>query len=412
MAAEHALPSLKTVERVLRETTERLARECSEPTANPPDWSDFQWCVARAAAAIQGVSPLLSQRLRWPGPPAWRAFIDQERQHTCEHHEGIAQLIGRVDAAAREAGISIMGLKGAALHALGIYTAGARPMADLDLLVSETQVAAACALLSSLGYRQSYSTRRERTFVSGLTGAPAGLGESGGSAVKIELHSRISELLPVRAADITELLRPERGSGGLHYYESVAALMTHLLLHAAGNTRTRSLRMLQLNDIAELSARLGSADWEQVLQYEQSVRPGWAFPPLALTARYYPNAIPAEVLARAGALCTGMLRRISSRQRISDVSLSYLWIQFCPGLEWCGSIAEVLRYMRIRALPSVAAKLEASNCEATQTWALNSPWTGSSRARRVARWLVSRPPRVATMWSVRTAWEQAGMPST
>ena len=47
-----------------------------------------------------------------------------------------------------------------------------------------------------------------------------------------------------------------------------------------------------------------------------------------------------------------MLRYVSRGQRLSDVSLSHLWIEFCPGSEWCDSIPELLRYMRARTFPS------------------------------------------------------------
>jgi hypothetical protein len=49
-------------------------------------------------------------------------------------------------------GVALVALKGAALHAQGIYSAGERPMADLDLLVSEDNMARATELLTELGF--------------------------------------------------------------------------------------------------------------------------------------------------------------------------------------------------------------------------------------------------------------------
>ncbi len=404
------LPSLKTVERALRETTERLAYECASPTMTAPAWDEGHWCIAQAVATMQGVSPLLSQRLWWRGPRAWRQFLNQQWQHAERRHNGIMALVARIDAQAREAGIAVMALKGVALHNLGIYTPGTRPMADVDLLVREADAEPACALLQRLGYVETRRERRERTFEPIRVNAPAPtqFGESATSPVKIELHTRIAESLPVRECSITAMLLPKQLDAGLHHYQSASALMMHLLLHAAGNIRTRSLRLIQLNDIAALSSRLSIEDWQHTLRPERAAEAWWAFPTLTLTARYFPAAIPSAVLARSARACPAVLRHISLRQRLSDVSFSHLWIEFCPGIEWCSSPMQVLRYMRARAFPSSETRAEAKTSENTEAWASNSSWSKMSRPRRVLRWLVSRPPRVATMWSVRAAWEKGG----
>jgi hypothetical protein len=404
-----SLPPLKTVERALRATTERLAHECDRPTMTPPAWDEFHWCIARAVATMQGVSPLLSRSLRWQAPQAWRQFLNEQWQHTFDRQQSITRLMSRIDVRASNAGIAILALKGAALHDLGIYSPGARPMADLDLLVRNADAGATSALLQALGYGETTRRRREQVFELAGAHAPAPFGENAANAIKIELHTRIAESLPVRESSITELLLPRTIRPGLHCYESSGALMTHLLLHAAGNMRTRSMRLIQLHDIAALSRRLSIEEWECVLRQEGPARTWWAFPPLVLTARYFPASIPSRVLARAAAVCPRVLRHVSRRQRLSDVSLSHLWIEFCPGIEWCSSPLQVLRYLQDRLFPSPETRAEAKTGEATQAWASNNAWSKLPRSRRVLRWLVSRPPRVATMWSVRAAWEQCGM---
>jgi len=411
MDPDSSLPPLKSVERALRETTERLAQECAWPCSSEPEWDDFHWRVAQAVASMQGISPLLSLRLRWRGPAAWQRFLRQQSHHTFIRHQGIERLARNIDAGARAAKLAIVALKGLALHDLGVYAPGTRPMADVDLLVNEQDAAATVLLLESLGYRQSYGTRRERTFEPREAGRPIGFGEHCDNAIKIELHTQIAESLPVRTRNISELLLPRRTDAGLQRSGSPAVLMTHLLLHAAGNMRTRSLRMIQLNDIAELSPRLGADGWERVLAHERCGRSGWMFPPLALTARYYPDAIAAELLASASAACPRLLRNVCRRQRLTNVSLSYLWIQFCPGIEWCQSLPEAIEYMRQRAFPDRATRAEARQSETSQPWLANSPWSRSSRTRRIVRWAFSRPPRLATMWSVRAAWEHSGADS-
>src|ERR1700733_5856789 len=102
----------RKLQAVLTQVTERLAHELAHPTPKAPDWSDFEWSIAKAVAAMHGVSPLLSRSLRWRGPEGWMRFLDEQRAHVTERHARIEKLVRRVDQAAREAGVAIMTLKG------------------------------------------------------------------------------------------------------------------------------------------------------------------------------------------------------------------------------------------------------------------------------------------------------------
>lgn len=148
-------PSRTSVQRALRVTTERLANELARPTRHTPDWSDFEWRIARATAAMHGVSPLLATRLSWRGPEGWQQFLASQRAHTQQRQRRIEELLHSIDAQARKMGLGIVALKGAALHALGLYEAGERPMADLDLLVARQDVTGATSLIEALGFRQT-----------------------------------------------------------------------------------------------------------------------------------------------------------------------------------------------------------------------------------------------------------------
>jgi hypothetical protein len=135
-AAERARRlSLQMLHRTLQRTTERLASELGRPTSVAPDWSATEWAVARAVVAIHGVSALLADALRWQGPAGWAQFLAEQKAHTARRFLRIQQLLQLLDNRAHDAGIALVPLKGAALHASGIYTAGERPMADVDLLV-------------------------------------------------------------------------------------------------------------------------------------------------------------------------------------------------------------------------------------------------------------------------------------
>ncbi len=65
---------------------------------------------------------------------------------------------------------------------------------------------------------------------------------------------------------------------------------------------------------------------------------------------------------------------------------------------------------RSRLFPDAPMRAETAACETTQVWAPASPCFRLSGPRRVVRWLLSRPQRVATIASVRQAWRADAMP--
>ena len=112
MAEYPSRRSLRALHLALHKTTEALASELTSPSSAAPDWSDAEWAVARAAAAIHGVSPLLADALRWPGPAEWRQFLAEQKAHTATRFRRIQQLLQQIDIRAREAGAALVPLKG------------------------------------------------------------------------------------------------------------------------------------------------------------------------------------------------------------------------------------------------------------------------------------------------------------
>ncbi len=410
-----ALPPLRKIDAALRGITEILAREITAPTGAPPTWDDFEWRIATAVASMQGVSSILLAGLRWQGPEGWRSFLEAQREHIARRHRKIVDLLARIDAHARRDGIALVALKGAALHSIGVYQAGERPMADIDLLAGDADAASATRLLEECGYDVTVTTWRNWILEPRLRGAVAGggLGENADNPVKIEVHTSIRERLPISETDLTQFIFPHAARAGLNEYPSTAALMLHLLLHAAGNMRAHALRLIQLHDIALLAARLGPADWEEVL----SARPDgqslwWTVPPLRLTARYYPAAIPPTVIDAVGVECPWLLKRVARRQGLADVSWSNIKIHALPGIEWSRTTREALRFVISRVWPSRYDRFELRHFATHHPGASEVPWYGISQGARILRWVFTRPPRVQTLLSVRAALAQDDDDST
>ncbi len=397
-----AIPPRRELQGALRRITETLARELAQPTATVPSWSDQDWILARAVAAIHGVAPLLWSTLRWQGPAQWVSFLEQQARHTQRRHGRIEELLRLLDRRCAEGGIAAVALKGAALHAMGLYRSGERPMADIDLLVRPQDAEKTAAMLLTLGFRESNRSWREREFSPQGDGMLAALGEHADNPIKIELHERISEKVPLRITTLTERIFPALPSAGLNDYPSRAALMLHLLFHAAGAMAHRSLRLLHLHDLALLGSRLEMEDWEAVFQSGVGERLWWALPPLRLTSRYYEFRIPAYVLAKASQDCPRLLSKLTATQSLTDVSHSRLRIDAFPGIEWSESVPLALQYVWNRCWPPPEHLAGRLNLQSAG-WAAGSEWLGMSQGRRILRWLTSRPLQPASMHAVRTA---------
>jgi Uncharacterised nucleotidyltransferase len=398
--------SLPRVSAALHKTTEALASELTSPTNEPPHWSEFEWRIAKAVISMQGIASLLSATIRWQSPTSWRQFLEQQRDHILRRHHRISQLLELIDVSARREGIAAMPLKGAALHAAGVYRAGERPMADIDLLVRESDQQAMLQLLQSLDYSITTTDRRHQALMPRNQKPHATLGEHADNPIRIELHTRIGEPLPISAVDITSYLLSREMHAGLNAYPSDAALMVHLLLHTAGSMRSRALRLVQLHDIARLAGRFGAADWEQLRTAHLDAGLWWVAPPLILTARYYPGVIPHSLLAQLESKCPWLLAKISRRHGLMALSWSNVKIAAFPGIEWARTPREALRFARSRIWPSRDAlhELEEYSKQNPRTAAI--PWYGISHGARIVRWIFSRPPRVQSMLSIRAALEQ------
>jgi hypothetical protein len=399
-----SLPPIGRIQRALRNVTERLTFQVDYPGAPRPRWTQLEWRLAPAVAAMHGVSPLLASAALQAGPPDWLEFLEAQREMALIRHRRLMELLDSVAQRARRDGIPIVALKGAALCALGVYAAGERPMADLDLLVSPSDLEPAARMLTSLGYHDSGTTWKHRAFEADRTDPRTLLGEHADNPLKIDLHSKIAERLPLAECELTSLVFPRSASAGLNGYDSLSALLLHVLLHAAGSMVHRGLRLVQLVDIARLAERMTGADWAELVSYGRAERRlWWAFAPLALARRYLSLSVPSDALARLESECPKLLRFIARRRTLTAFSYSHVFIDAVPGIVWVRSGTEMLRYMVSRVLPNEEKRAQLALLAHTQPWAGSEQWYGQSQARRALEWLTSRPTRVETMQPVRAA---------
>jgi Uncharacterised nucleotidyltransferase len=408
-------PSPKSIAQALGRATERFAAELVQPQPCAPSWTEFEWHMARAAAVLHGVSPLLAGKLRWAGPSKWQQFLEEQREQTLRRHLRIEAVLEGIDGLARARGVAVVPLKGAALHALGLYCAGERPMADIDLLVQEEHVAGMRDVLSCLGYVQTANIWKHRMFepqadarstdASNVSPRSLPLGEHEDYPIKVDLHTRIAERLPLQETAITDLVFPARPRPGLNPYPSRLGLLLHLLLHAAGNMGGHTLRLLQLHDIVLHIGQMSPDDWEPLMNTPAELQGlWWAYAPVSLVERYRPGLVPASVRHALRAACPRALRHVSERRTLTQWSYAKVFVPAFPGLVWSRSLREGLRYVSGRLWPG-PEQLANRRIIAAEQWAAPSAWAHMSQGQRVVQWLFARPPRQASMYIVRAALE-------
>jgi hypothetical protein len=402
------MPPLAAVQSALHRITESLATALGDPHARRPGWSELEWQLSPAVAAIHGISPLLAGALRWEGPAHWAHFLAEQHRHTLLRQQRIEELLATIHERSRSAGIAIVALKGAALQIAGVYAAGERPMADLDLLVRPADVETAVAVLLALSYRDAGTTWKHQGFDPPGAEPRAILGEHADNPIKIDLHHRISERLPLTPTDLTDLVFPPHAQPGLNGYPRAAALLAHVLAHAAGSMTHRGLRLIQLCDIERLARRMTGTDWEEILHLHRANRRlWWAAPPLILTARYFPGTVPRDVLFQLERGCPWILRQITRRRKLADFSYSHLYIDPIPGVIWARSARQALQYVGSRVFPSREQRAQIDVVSKTGPWSAEPLWHRQSQVRRILQWLTSRPTRTETLQPVRVALSRA-----
>jgi hypothetical protein len=222
--------------------------------------------------------------------------------------------------------------------------------------------------------------------------------------IRIDLHCRILERLPLTETEISDLIFPPQPVPGSNAYPSMAALFLHVIAHATGSMVHRGVRLLQLIDIARLAGRMTEADWSELLRVgECDRRLWWGSAPLLLTTRYFPHAIPAGVLDGLVRDCPRLLRMAMKRRDLSDLSYSHAFIDPLPGIVWTRSLGEMVRYVASRVRPTQEKLDQLELLAQTYPWAHDPCWYRQSQARRIVGWLAQRPTRVETMQTVRAA---------
>jgi hypothetical protein len=104
--------------------------------------------------------------------------------------------------------------------------------------------------------------------------------------------------------------------------------------------------------------------------------------------------------------CPLILRRTSARQLLSDVSLSRLWLEAFPGIEWARTIGEAAVFVARRFVPSAQVRSDRKFALTIDPSLAQGDWGGLSQGRRIVRALRARTPRPWPLYNVREAFTE------
>jgi hypothetical protein len=217
-------------------------------------------------AGEHGVRPQLIgglQSLSWEAvPTVARELLEDDQRFHCARALSLAEELCRVAAAFAAKGLRLAAFKGPAL-AVALYgDVSRREYADLDILVSETEVDQSERLLDSLGYRGYAGDRAFRRAFLGYLRQCAFVHP--GSTAAIDLHwdfSGIHVPFPLTPAEVWRDLA--QVSIGDHAIDTVSGANLALLL--AGHGTKEAWRCLGwVCDFALLLDRHPELDWLEI----------------------------------------------------------------------------------------------------------------------------------------------------
>ena len=269
---------------------------------SPPEWEEIV-----ALAQSHGVAPLLHRALQARVgldalPEVLLRQLAEARRATalanlrhCAAFREFAQAFAQQD-------IPLMALKGLHLAERVYRDISLRPMGDVDILVPQSKLGSAAAILQRLGYGPE-GDMSEAT-AARLATSHAVLLEHRGLGTVIELHRTLGEAdygYEAPLADIWRTALPGKLADADALLMSPEFLLLHVCAHLACN-HTFVLGISALCDIAEIVRAYPAIDWKIVI--DQGSRHGWRrgiAAALQLTRDQLGAAVPQEVLAELGA---------------------------------------------------------------------------------------------------------------
>jgi hypothetical protein len=272
--------------------------------------------------------PWLAERIRATDAPVpadvrQRLFtLDQNnRDRTVVMLNSAAELLS----ALREEGIDGLPLKGAALAPLYYPDPQRRPMADLDILVKPQHIQRGVAVMQRLGYRFFSRSAEDEVYLRGERD-PNNVW-SPNNVQPVEMHYALREEYAGLAYDLADMMW--HSSREQPYWRGVsarvpspAALLHHVCAHATSDWLIQRGKVMQIDDIRKIAARMTPADWEEFTQSITHFGARFVYPAIALAMKYTAVAIPAHIVDKLHNHTPPRLREWTQQAQLAGSSYS------------------------------------------------------------------------------------------
>ncbi len=297
-------------------TLDRLEHETAARTPLPGLAAD----AFRAAGFASGLTALIAVLAERDGvelPDDWAGYLDEQRGEVAARTRRFAEVLPRVLTALHDAGVAALPVKGAVV-APGWPDPLARPMADLDLLVTPADRDRARDALVATGLPLQHRAPWEDVFLAWGDGSVGRLdGESAAHNGKIELHPGWVERLHHYLVDDGGALWRESSDGVV---AGVAcrtlpgwAVAAHVLGHLAAAVIRAEVRPMHVVDAVVVLVGLDEAEREALRRFQRGLDPRLVAPALWLVGAYRPDVVhDAEVAVACARLPVAAAARLAA----------------------------------------------------------------------------------------------------
>jgi len=242
-------------------------------------WTYEVWQEARLKTQIHGIAPLLYCIYSDNGvlnflDKSFTDYLSGQYHLNRSRIQRIQKVLHSILMESDVCGVTVMPLKGSLLINEYYINPAMRPMADIDILISEDDEARMGKIMASIGYHLELDIPRHKIYLSN-THISSMIGEHPDNPLAIEVHTKICCSIGFDLYDITKHIWGNAEPGFLGFKLAMkptrSMLLMHLFIHAVHHQYNGSLRAIQLYDIFRIAGVIDITDWTMISRIIESL---------------------------------------------------------------------------------------------------------------------------------------------
>ncbi len=375
--------------KAVREIEDIVRRVLVDEPASLAERDDQALRALGVAAFTSGTGPLLGRWVedgRLDAAPEVARLLAVHLAHGRIRAERFRTVLDRAVDALADIGVRPLLLKGGHTGPVYFPESGARPAADLDLMVDPERFEAAEAALRGAGFTPTGRQRRPLKsdwLAPGSAATPRSLEVAHGeSQYAVDLHASLARnFFGVRTVTLPATRTPAGDPPGpdVDVLAQPALFALHALHASEGLHSLTLVRLVELALVArrdQASGDLDDADLAALLDEADAWR--FVYPALALAERLAPGTVAKPVLERAHAAAPRAMRRVLGPMRPADAHRPEA-LSLRERFMWCAGPGDHVRRLLHMVAPAPAGR---SPARLIRTYV--------DRLRRIGRGTVAR----------------------